>query len=390
MSTDAEPNRVVIPVVEERIEIEKRSRRTGTVQARRRVREEEVAIDEPLERVEVEVVRVPVGRWIDAPLAMRQEGETTIIPVIEEVVVVEKRLRLVEEVHVTRRRRTHRHQDRVTVRRTEVEVAREPGEAPPPAIPSERRRHPMTTTVIGLYKEPDPARRAREALAGSGCDEAGIRLFDHHQEDMASQLAEFGIDEEDAGAFAGAVAKGAAVIAVEVEDDRADAVRALLERNGAHAVDAYADEGEDEGEDEAPDRGGETGTLPEAEERLEIGKRRVVRGGVRARTRVTERPVEKKVGLEEETVRVRHRDADRDLSPEETEAAFRESSVELTETAEEAEVRKAARLIGEVELSKSSRERQETVRDTVRKTEVDVERMDAGKGGGSDRGRRKR
>lgn len=372
MTTDVEPDRVIIPVVEETVEIEKRAHRTGTVRVHRRVREETEEIDEPLETVEVVVERVPIGRWIDTPIGERQEGDTTVFPVIEEVPVVVKRFRLVEEVRVTRKRTIHHHHDRVSLRRTEIEVEREAGESPPSAR-TEHRRTRMTTTVIGLYQTPDPARRARGELVKNGCPEDSIQLFDSPKGDMVRSLAELGIDEEDGNAFSGAVAKGAAVIAVEVEDDRAGEICDLLERNDAHAVDAYADEEESQ---EARS-GSEKRTLQEVEERVNVGKRRVIRGGVRARTRVSERPVEKQVNLEEEKVRVRHREADRELSPKEAERAFQEDSIEMTETAEEAQVRKAARLIGEVEISKSTTERQETVHETARKTEVDVEKIDA-------------
>ena len=67
----------------------------------KQVHEEQEVLDIPVQTESLEVERVPVGRWIDAPVAIRQEGDTTIYPVVEEVVVVEKRLRLVEEVRVT-------------------------------------------------------------------------------------------------------------------------------------------------------------------------------------------------------------------------------------------------------------------------------------------------
>lgn len=117
---------VAVPIMEETAEVEIRRRAMGTVRVHTRVREDAVEIDEPLERVEVEVERVPVGRWVDSVPEDRQEGDTTVIPVVEEVVV--KRLRLVEEVRVTRSTTTRRHQERVGLRRTEVEVKRTPAD----------------------------------------------------------------------------------------------------------------------------------------------------------------------------------------------------------------------------------------------------------------------
>ncbi len=101
-----EYDREVIPVVEERAVILKRKKLTGGLRVRTIVRESEEVIDEPLTTDNVEVERVSVGRWVEAPVPVRQEGETTIITLLEEVVVVEKRLRATEEVRITRRRTT--------------------------------------------------------------------------------------------------------------------------------------------------------------------------------------------------------------------------------------------------------------------------------------------
>ena len=122
-----------VPVVEEQVVVAKRKRVTGAVRVATRTREEERLVDEPYEVEEVEVQRVPVeggGRWVDAPVPARREGDTTVVSVHEEVVVVETRLRVVEEVRLTRRRSTRRHAERVTVRREEALVERlgPPGE----------------------------------------------------------------------------------------------------------------------------------------------------------------------------------------------------------------------------------------------------------------------
>ena len=116
-----------LPVVEEQVVVAKRRRVTGAVRVSTRVREEERLVDEPYDVEEVSVERVPVeggGRWVEAPVPDRQEGDTTVVSVHEEVVVVETRLRVVEEVRLTRRRSTRRHAERVTVRRQEALVER--------------------------------------------------------------------------------------------------------------------------------------------------------------------------------------------------------------------------------------------------------------------------
>jgi stress response protein YsnF len=119
-----EHDREVIPVVEERAVILKRKKLTGGLRVRTVVRESEEVIDEPLTTDEVEVERVSVGRWVEAPVPVRQEGETTIITLLEEVAVVEKRLRATEEVRITRRRTVRQAPQHVTLRREEAVVER--------------------------------------------------------------------------------------------------------------------------------------------------------------------------------------------------------------------------------------------------------------------------
>ncbi len=119
-----EQDREVIPLVEERAVILKRKKLTGGMRVRTVVRESEEVIDQPLTTDEIEVERVPVDRWVEAPVPIRQEGETTIITLLEEVVVVEKRLRATEEVRITRRRTTRQASQHVTLRREEAVVER--------------------------------------------------------------------------------------------------------------------------------------------------------------------------------------------------------------------------------------------------------------------------
>ena len=91
------------------------------------------------------------------------------------------------------------------------------------------------------------------------------------------------------------------------------------------------------------------------EEELSVGKRKVANGGVRVTSSVSERPVEETVSLREEQVEAERRAADRKLSADEAEAAFEEKTVEMMGTSEEAEIRKEARVVGEVSLSKEPR-----------------------------------
>ena len=117
----------LIAVVEETAVVDKVRKVTGIVRARTETHEDTAIVDEPLLAEQVTIERVPMDRWIDHPVSVRQEGDTTIIPVVEEVVVLEKRLKLVQEVRVTKQQITRHEPQNVTLRRQNVVVERLPG-----------------------------------------------------------------------------------------------------------------------------------------------------------------------------------------------------------------------------------------------------------------------
>jgi uncharacterized protein (TIGR02271 family) len=112
----------VVPVVEEAAVVYKEQVVTGRVRLHKRVHEDQQALDIPVRTETLEVERVPVGRFIEAAPTIRQEGSTTVYPVVEEVLVVEKRLRLVEEVRITQRQATRHVREHVALRREEIAV----------------------------------------------------------------------------------------------------------------------------------------------------------------------------------------------------------------------------------------------------------------------------
>lgn len=115
----------VIPLAKEEVRIGKRSTATAKVRVTKHVQEREQIVDLPLVKESVEIRHVSVERWIDTPATVRQEGDTTILPVMEEVLVVEKRLRLVEEVHVVKHRDLVQRREAVTLRRETAQVEKQ-------------------------------------------------------------------------------------------------------------------------------------------------------------------------------------------------------------------------------------------------------------------------
>jgi uncharacterized protein (TIGR02271 family) len=111
---------------EEEVSFDRERVETGRVRVRVVTREHDETVETPLARETFEIDRVPVGREIEAMPAPRQEGDVTILPVVEEVMVVQRKLVLKEELHLRRVRTTEQHRETVRLRRQEAVVERLP------------------------------------------------------------------------------------------------------------------------------------------------------------------------------------------------------------------------------------------------------------------------
>lgn len=129
-ATPDDEGRVVVPLVAEEVAVTKEKRETGRVRVTTVTRQREELVDEMLAREQVEVERVAVGKPVAAIPAIREEGDTIVIPIVEEVLVLERRLILKEEVRLRRMRSTERHQERITLRKQEAVVTRLPADTP--------------------------------------------------------------------------------------------------------------------------------------------------------------------------------------------------------------------------------------------------------------------
>ena len=161
----------------------------------------------------------------------------------------------------------------------------------------------------------------------------------------------------------------------EAELDRAEQV---LNAAGAFDVDGRSEQWRREGWGggaATAGRAADAQTLPVLEEELEVGKRTVSRGAVRVFSQVVEAPAAQTVRLREERLGVDRNAADRPAGEAEF-AAFQEGVLDIREMVEEAVVSKTARVIEEVEVRKQITEREAVVRDTLRRTQVDVGRVE--------------
>ena len=285
----------------------------------------------------------------------------------------------------------------------------------------------MSKTVTCLYQDQQKASEIVSRLEQAGISRGAINVYSDASDNLIDGLEDAGVPRSDAHAYAEGVRRGGSVVAVECDDDEVDRVIDILDDDGVLDLDeqraAWNSDGwqgydaatsgsttgglgaaaaglagsltgspgtsrtdVDAGEDVTgspditrarTDTAGASGgdeVIPIAEEELHVGKRQVGHGRVRIQTRVVERPVEEQVTLRDETVAVERRPVSGTTQAGTISGdPFQERTIEVEERDEEAVVSKEARVVEEVVVRKDVEQRTETVSDTVRRTEVDVD-----------------
>ena len=256
----------------------------------------------------------------------------------------------------------------------------------------------MTHTVVGLFDSRSDAQAAMQELTSNGFIKEDIDLSNRSLTETGTGTADtntgsdydagigdrianffnslFGDDEATASSYTNAANDADAILTVHVDsDERARQAQEILDRHDAMDVNEHAAQyGQRSGlTDTSMKTGNNKQTIPVVEEKLNVGKREVERGGANIRSRVVEKPVEATVRLREEHVVVNRRPVDRAVTDADRKN-FQPGEMNITERAEVPVIGKEARVVEEVEVGKNVTERDETVHDTVRRTEVDVDR----------------
>ncbi len=269
----------------------------------------------------------------------------------------------------------------------------------------------MMKLVISLFDDYKIAEQVINDLVKNGFSDNDIHVtgqsakghystgHDHHK--LGSYLEDEGVPREESGYYAEGVRRGGTLITVSAADEWADKAADIMRRYEVVDIDSRVDAWRGQGwtgyDPEATnyttdqinteqqgylkDRPATKNTtdnqvsIPVTEEELKVGKRTVRSGGVRVHSHVVEKPVEETVALREEHVSVERRPVNRPVSDTERTAAFKEEVIETEEFREEAVVSKEARVVEEVVIGKQASEHKETVRDTVRRTDVEVEQL---------------
>jgi uncharacterized protein (TIGR02271 family) len=259
------------------------------------------------------------------------------------------------------------------------------------------------SNLVGFYRDQATADQVCRELVAAGFDNDDVSVRKLSRERTSSEepgfwqsiREAFGFaDESEHYLYGEAARRGLVPVVVDTDDDdspsRQQAVT-IMQRFAPIDINAQSEQWRREGwtgataatrttdtRTQPQARRGEETTrskeaIPVVQEELQVGKRAVQQGGVRIHNRVTERPVEEKVNLREEHVNVERRPVDRPATS--ADKAFQERTIEARETTEQPVVNKQARVVEEVTLNKDVQQRTETVRDTVRRTDVEVEQL---------------
>jgi len=246
----------------------------------------------------------------------------------------------------------------------------------------------MSKIVAGLFRTQADCDAAKADLNAAGIAPANIALLgrsDAAMDGFARRLGTLGIPEEDAFAYKEGIAKGYGLLTIKTTAEQSGRAADILLRHHPvgmkQSIEGPASAAtQTAGEKRSAFDGlkkdfvaSEEIKVPIMAERLDVSKRFVDRGGLRIYNRVVERPVQATVNLREEHVKVERRATDQPVSDSAWDS-FVAEDVEIMEHGEEAVARKSARVVEELLVDRQVGEHEETIRDTVRRTELNVER----------------
>ena len=261
----------------------------------------------------------------------------------------------------------------------------------------------MTRTITALFDQRADAEAAENRLKAAHVDAGHISIHDKsspgfhatgkstaQDPGMWGSIKNAFLPDEDRHTYEEGVRRGGFLLTADVGEEHVDAAVKALEESDSIDVDDRSQQWKSSGWDHAPeaamgagdgaaayssDRAGADAegeqSIPIVEEQLVVGKREVDRGGARVRSYVTEMPVHEQVRLRDEKINVQRRAVDRPLT--DADDAFRERTINVTATGEEAVVGKTAHVVEEVVVSKTAGEHVEEINDTVRRTDVEID-----------------
>lgn len=235
------------------------------------------------------------------------------------------------------------------------------------------------TTLVSLFHTQEHASKAMNDLRTAGVPPQSIQTLGGEAsrssapEQSLTTLKALNLPAKDLQILSDGLKSGGTLIVVRASEALADKVERVFEHQDAEQIDERA--ATTQPQMTAAAVSGDT-MIPVVEEELVVGKQRVDRGGVRVFTHMVETPVEEKVVLREEHATLERHAVNRPISEAEM-SAIQNQSIEIREMGEEAVIGKTARVVEEVRVGKESTERTQQIKDTVRKTQVEVDQIAA-------------
>ena len=226
--------------------------------------------------------------------------------------------------------------------------------------------------IVAVFDSAEKARAARNTLMGAGIPNDRMEIVEHRTStDNWTTLRNYSIPDEDCHLYAEGLGRGHAMLLIRCDAAEHDRLLQLIKSQNPIDIDEHASKWRAAGWSGRAE-GAQEQVIPVYEEKLKVGKRVVEQGGVRVRVYTVEQPVQEGVTLRQERVAVERRPVDRPVGTAPGDA-FRDRTIDVQTRQEEAVVGKEARVKEEVVVRKEADQRTQTVRDNVRRTEVDVE-----------------
>lgn len=251
--------------------------------------------------------------------------------------------------------------------------------------------------IVALYDKEEKAQEAARALESSGFDSSDINVSngellrdkDIRDSSVGQRLFGRNLSDQESTAFRRTISSGGAVLTLRTADTQVDRAMRILNVHGPmnlrdRSASTLTSSAQTSAQMSTPVTGtgrsdaAEEEVLRLAEEQIDISKRQVATGKSRIRSFVTEKPVEQQITLHEEHCEVSRRDVTdpklaKDFDGKDID--WKDRVIEITETSEQPVVRKTARVAEEVVIRRRGSDHVETVRDTVRRQQLEVERV---------------
>lgn len=400
----------------EKISLSRLRRLGDNVRVSTKTREEEELIQAELIHENVEIEHFQIGRVIDSVPPVREEDGITIISVVEEIAVVEKRLFLKEEIHIRRVTVAEAYREKVVLRKQDAIVNRTKPD-PQQNVDIDKSTHHKSDlsfigdikmhaeTIVAVYDTSEHAQAALIELKQAGVPANDISEAANTSDSAGAPSHErgfwasvFGGDvDHETEVYNRSVANGSTVLTIKAEYEYIERIMQILEKHNPIDIDerasslglgknhtisssatpsapaSFATAGTPlSAVDRVSNETVQSDTIQLSEERLAVGKRLINRGGTRIRRFVVETPAEQEIRLRDERVILeRHPVSDRAVANPD----FTDKTIEMTESFEEAVVAKTAHVVEEISLRREASERVEKVQETLRREDVEIEHI---------------